>query len=68
MDDLTTEHGFDSQGMWVIDVFGLFFFEMLSMDVYTTRHWQTSGQRMQELNVSNVFCLMDQIWSRLNLA
>ena len=24
MDDLTTEHSFDSQATWVIDVFGLF--------------------------------------------
>ena len=53
MDDLTTEHFFDSKTAWIIDVFGLFF-DMLSMGVCTTRHWQTSGRLVQELNVCTV--------------
>ena len=31
-----------------------YFLEMLSVDVYTTSHWQTSGRLMQELNVCTV--------------
>ena len=54
MDYLTTEHSFDSQDTWVIDVLGLF--DMLSMCVYTTRHWQTSGRLVQALNVCTVYC------------
>ena len=37
----------------VIDVLGLFF-DMLSMGFYTTRHWQTSGRLVQELNIGTV--------------
>ena len=37
----------------VIDVLGLFL-DMLSMGFYTTRHWQTSGRLMQELDVCTV--------------
>ena len=46
--DLTTERSFDSQATWVIDMLGLFF-DMLSMDVCTIRHRQTSGRLVQEL-------------------
>ena len=34
---------------WVIDVLGLLH-DMLSMDTFSTRHWQTSGRLRQELN------------------
>ena len=37
----------------IIDVLGLFL-DMLSMGVYTTRHWQTSGRLVQELNIFTV--------------
>ena len=50
MCDVTTEHSFVSQAMYVIDVIRLFF-ELLSTSVFTTRHWQTSGRLVQELNV-----------------
>ena len=53
MDDLTTERIFDSQSTWVIDVLG--YFLTLSMGVCITRHWQTSGRLVQELNVSTVY-------------
>ena len=36
---------------WVNDVLRLFLFDMPSMGVCTTRHWQTSGRLVQELNV-----------------
>ena len=52
MDDPTTERIFDSQATWVIDV--LWYFLTLSMGVCTTRHWQTSGRLVQELNVCNI--------------
>ena len=43
----------------VIDVLGLFF-DMLSMGFYTTRHWQTSGRLVQELDVCTVanYCVV----------
>ena len=44
--DLITIHTFDLQSTWVID--------MLFVDVYTTRQWQTSGRLVQELNVCTV--------------
>ena len=44
---------FDSQTSCVINVFGLFF-DILSMGFYTTRHWQTSGRLVQELDVCTV--------------
>ena len=50
MYDLTTERSFDSQAMWVINVFD-FLFDMIYMGVCTTRHWQMSGRLVQELNV-----------------
>ena len=53
MYDLTNERSLDSQGKWFIDVLGLFS-DMLSMGVCTTRHWQTSGRLVQELNVCTV--------------
>ena len=53
IDDLTTEHGFDSQATCYIDVPG-FFFDTLSMGVCTTRLWQTPGRLVQELNVCTV--------------
>ena len=37
----------------VIDVLGLSF-DMLSMEFHTTRHWQTSGRLVQELDVCTV--------------
>ena len=51
--DLTTESSFDSQASWVIDVLCLYS-NMLSLGVCTTRHWQTSGRLVQELNVCTV--------------
>ena len=53
MDNLGNERTFDSQAMWVVDVLGLFF-DMLSTDVCTTRHWQMYGRLVQELNVCTV--------------
>ena len=53
LDDLTTEHIFNSQATRVIDGLGLCF-DMLSMDVCITRQWQTSGRLVQELNVCTV--------------
>ena len=50
MDDLINEHFFDSQAAVVIHVLGLFL-NILSMDVCSTRHWQTSGRLVQKLNV-----------------
>ena len=50
-DDLETEGSFDSQATWVIDLLGLL---LLSMGVNTTRHWQTYGRLLQELNVCTV--------------
>ena len=57
MDDLRTEHNFDSQATWVIAVLGLFL-DMLSIGVgiRTTRHWQTSSRLVQELSVCNISC------------
>ena len=43
IDDLTTERSFDLQATGVIDVLGLFF-DMISMGVYTTRHWPMAGR------------------------
>ena len=48
MDDLKTERSFDSQATLAFDMLGLF--DMLSIGVCTTRHWQPSGRLMQELN------------------
>ena len=45
-----TERNFDLQATWVIDVPGLFF-DMFSMGVCTTRHWEVSGRPVQELHV-----------------
>ena len=53
IDDLITEPSFDSQAALVIGVHGLFFAQ-LSMGVCTTKHWQTSGRLLQELNVCTV--------------
>ena len=47
MDDVTTERSFDSLATCVIDVLCLFF-DMFSVGVCTTRHWQTSGRLVQE--------------------
>ena len=38
-----------TKATWVIDVHGLSF-DMLSMGVRATRHWQTSGRQVYELN------------------
>ena len=48
--DHTTECSFDSQATWVIDFLGLF----LIYDVFTIRHWQTSGRLVQEPNACTV--------------
>ena len=53
IDDIKNERSFDSQAMWVIDVLDLLF-DMLSMGVCTTRHRQTYGRLVQELNVYTV--------------
>ena len=64
MDDLTTERSFASQDTWVINVVGLLS-DMLAMGLRTTRHWQTSGRLVQELNVCTVYCT---VYSRLKVA
>ena len=56
MHDLTTECSFDAQATWVIDVLGLFI-DMPSMVVCTTRHWETSGRLVQEINVCTVVAM-----------
>ena len=48
----------------VIDELGLFS-EISSMGVCTTRHWQTSGRLVQELNVFTVLQNKDQSRARL---
>ena len=53
--DVTTDPCFDSQATCCIDVFDLFL-DMLFMGVCTTRHWQTSGRLVQELNICTVYC------------
>ena len=50
MDGRKTERNYDSQVRWVTDMLGLLL-DMLSMGICKTRHWQTSGQLVQELNV-----------------
>ena len=47
--DLTTERSFHWQATLVIDVL-----DMMSMGVCTTRHWQTSGRLVRELNAATV--------------
>ena len=47
IDDLTTEWRFDLQ------ILALAIF-LSSIGVYSTRHWQTSGRLVQELNVCTV--------------
>ena len=55
MEDFTTGGSFDLQATytWVIDVLGLFF-DMLSINARTTRHWETPSWLVQELNVCTV--------------
>ena len=53
MDDITTERSFDSHAAWVIHVIGSSF-EISSMGVYRTRHWQPSGRLVQEFNVGTI--------------
>ena len=53
LDDLSTEPSFDSQATWVIGVLGLLC-DMLSPGVCITKHWQTAGGLVQELNVCTV--------------
>ena len=60
MDDLTTECSFNLQVTWVIAMLGLFF-DMLSMGICTTRHWQMFGRLVQELNVCTVYQLIFDI-------
>ena len=60
IDDLSTECSFDSQDTWVIDVLALFL-DISSMGVCTTRHWQTSGRLVHELNVCTVlYCITNE--------
>ena len=56
MHDLTTECSFDAQATWVIDVLSLSI-DMPSMVVCTTRHWETSGRLVQEINVCTVVAI-----------
>ena len=51
--DVTTYHSFDSQATRFIDVFRLFL-DMSFMGVCTTRHSQTSGRLIQELNICTI--------------
>ena len=53
MDDLRTKRSFDSQTIGSL-VCLPYLFEILSMGVCTTRHKQTSGRLVQELNVCTV--------------
>ena len=53
MCDFKTTRTFVSKDMWVIGVLRLFF-ELLSTSVFTTRHLQTSGRLVHELNVCTV--------------
>ena len=50
VDDLTTESSYGLQNTWVIDVLDLLYLNMLSMVVFSTRHW--SGRLEQEINAS----------------
>ena len=52
-DDLTNGRSFDSQASRDTDVLGLFF-DLLPMGLCTTRHWQSSGRLVQELNICTV--------------
>ena len=62
------ESSFDSQATWVIDVFGIFL-DMLSMGICTTRHWETSGRLVQELNsvLYKHVCLHSRVKSQLKI-
>ena len=57
VDDRAAKHGFDSKLRWPLMCLA-YFFDIQSICVYTTRHWQTSGRLVQELNVCTVavFC------------
>ena len=60
MDISATKRGFDSKATWVIDVLGICF-DMLSMGVYNTSQYQTSGRLVQELTVctvGHVYCCL----------
>ena len=59
MVDLITEHSFDSQATWVIDVL-ILFFDMSAMGFCTTRHCQASGPLVQESNVCTVASTMNR--------
>ena len=52
MDHLTNKRSFDSQDTLVIDVLG--FQKMLSMGICTSRHLQTFGHPVQDLNIRTV--------------
>ena len=58
MDDHTTERSFDSQGLCRSLMCLAYFLDMLSMNVCTTRLFQTSGRLVQELNVCTVGVLI----------
>ena len=54
MDRLSTERSVDSQASLVIHIFGSFYsFDMSSIGVCITRHWQMSGCLLQKLNYIN---------------
>ena len=56
-EDLTAERSLSLQALWAIGVLGTFF-DMASLGVITTGHWQTSGRLVHELNVCIVLSLI----------
>ena len=44
-----------------------FIFDILLISVFTTRHWQTSGQLVQELNVGTVFVSLKLLYNPIFL-
>ena len=62
--DITSDRRFDSQATCFIDVFGLFIIFFLC----STRHYQTSGRLVQEINVCTVLCRhADELAKELNI-
>ena len=52
MDDLTRELWFAT---WIMNALDLFFPTCYTCTFVTTRHWQTSGRLVQELNIFTVY-------------
>ena len=67
MDDLKTKRNFDWEVTWALDVLGSFI-DMLSICMCTTRHWQTSGRLVQEVNVCTIHSLWRSLWPLHHLA